>query len=166
MHEKEPQKPPEHTSEHVKSQHFLAACPQPPLTQSILWGPTFVFALGPPPNPLGGPGEKVWKWGHLFFFFNNWDYNYSMLSWVPTMVAMDTPINWLFLGNTYLLPFWELKVISILYTSCKCWQRKCKVHNETLLHDHTSHVQPVAICKQWMDTILYPRGAISKQKVV
>ena len=30
MHEKEPQEPPEHTSEHVKSQNFLGACPQTP----------------------------------------------------------------------------------------------------------------------------------------
>ena len=31
--------------------------PQTPLTQSILWDPTFVFVL-PPPNPLGGLGHK------------------------------------------------------------------------------------------------------------
>ena len=32
MLEKEPQKSPEHTSEHVKSQNFLGVCPQTPLT--------------------------------------------------------------------------------------------------------------------------------------
>ena len=56
MHDEEPQEPPEHTSEHVKSQNFLGACPQTPLVQSILRGSTFfflLFALGPP-NPLGG----------------------------------------------------------------------------------------------------------------
>ena len=45
MHKKEPQKPPEHTSEHVKSQNFLGACPQPPLTQSM--GPAFCICPGP-----------------------------------------------------------------------------------------------------------------------
>ena len=39
MLEMEPQKPPEHTSEHVKSQNFLGVCPQPPLTQSIVCAP-------------------------------------------------------------------------------------------------------------------------------
>ena len=42
-------------SEHVKPQHFLGACPQTPLVQSVLWAPLFVFALGPS-HPLGGPG--------------------------------------------------------------------------------------------------------------
>ena len=54
MHKKEPQKPPEHTSEHVKRQNFLGACPQTPLAQSILWAPLFAFALGPS-HPLSGP---------------------------------------------------------------------------------------------------------------
>ena len=50
MHEKELQEPPEpeHTSEHVKSQNFLGACPQTPLTQSILWGSTFCICPAPP----------------------------------------------------------------------------------------------------------------------
>ena len=48
------QKPPEHTSEHVKSQNFLGACPQIPITQSILWAPLFVFALDPY-HPVSGP---------------------------------------------------------------------------------------------------------------
>ena len=48
-HKKEPQKPPEHASEHVT--------PQTPLAQSILWAPLFVFALGPS-HPLGGPGLR------------------------------------------------------------------------------------------------------------
>jgi len=52
MREKEPQKPPEHTSEHVKSQNFSGASSQTPLAQSIVWAPLFVFALGPH-NPLG-----------------------------------------------------------------------------------------------------------------
>jgi len=54
MHKEEPQKPPEHTSEYVKPQNFLGACPQTPLTQSILWASLFVFALGPS-HPLGAP---------------------------------------------------------------------------------------------------------------
>ena len=41
MHKKEPQKPPEHASEHVKPQNFLGACPQTPLSQSILRGCLF-----------------------------------------------------------------------------------------------------------------------------
>ena len=53
MHKKEPQKAPEHTSEHVNSQNVLEACPQTPLPQ---WASHFVFALGPS-NPLGGPPE-------------------------------------------------------------------------------------------------------------
>ena len=40
MREKEPQKPPEHTLEHVKSQNFLGACLQTPLTQ---YGPHFLY---------------------------------------------------------------------------------------------------------------------------
>ena len=58
MHKKEPQKPPEHASEHVKPQNFLGACPQTPLAQSILWAPLFVFALGPS-HPLGGPAQDA-----------------------------------------------------------------------------------------------------------
>ena len=50
---KEPQEPSEHTSEHVKSQNFLGACPQPPSYNPFCGAPLFVFALGPP-NPLGG----------------------------------------------------------------------------------------------------------------
>ena len=62
MHEKEPQEPPEYTSEHVKSQNFLGPCPQtpPPLTQSILQGPTFWVCPGPP-NPLSGPDWEAVK---------------------------------------------------------------------------------------------------------
>ena len=60
MHKKEPQKPPEHASEHVKPQNFLGACPQTPLAQSMLWAPLFVFALGPS-HPLSGPA-----WEHTY----------------------------------------------------------------------------------------------------
>ena len=62
MHKKESQKPPEYTSEHVKSQNFLGAYPQTPLTQSTAWAPLFVFALGPH-NPLGGP---VWEHDYIW----------------------------------------------------------------------------------------------------
>ena len=58
MHEKDPHEPPEHTSEHVKSQNFLGAFPKTPVTQSILWTLLFVFALGSP-DALGGPGCKL-----------------------------------------------------------------------------------------------------------
>jgi len=51
MHEKKPQKPPEHASEHVKSQNFLGVCPHK------LWAPLFVFALGPL-NPVGSPASS------------------------------------------------------------------------------------------------------------
>ena len=48
MSEKEPQKPPEHTSEQVKSQNFLGACaPDPPHT-IYKRGPTFCICPGPP----------------------------------------------------------------------------------------------------------------------
>ena len=56
MHKKEPQEPPEHTSEDVKLQNFLEACPQTPLTQSVLWDPTFCIYPAPP-VPLCGPGS-------------------------------------------------------------------------------------------------------------
>ena len=49
-HKKEPKKPPEHTSEHVKSQHFLGACPKTHLAQSILQPPTFCLCPGPGPD--------------------------------------------------------------------------------------------------------------------
>ena len=55
MHKKEPQEPPEHTSDHVKSQNFLGACPQTPSHNPFCGAPIFVFAVGPP-NPLGDPG--------------------------------------------------------------------------------------------------------------
>jgi len=65
MHKKEPQKLPEHTSECVKSQNFMGACPQTPLTQSILWGPTFCICPGlpaPPPQSSRQPwGEELVK---------------------------------------------------------------------------------------------------------
>ena len=50
---KEPQKPLEHTSEHVKSQKKI---PEgvPPDPQSIVGAPLYVFVPGPH-NPLGGP---------------------------------------------------------------------------------------------------------------
>ena len=51
MHEKKLQKPPEHASEHVKSQNILGACPHK------LWAPLFVFALGPL-NPVGSPASS------------------------------------------------------------------------------------------------------------
>ena len=49
LHEKEPLKPPEHTSEHVKSQNFLGACTQTPLKQSmyLCWVPTILLAALP-----------------------------------------------------------------------------------------------------------------------
>ena len=50
MLKKEPQKPQEHTSEHVKSQNFLGA--HPPHTIYRL-APLLVFALGPH-DPLSG----------------------------------------------------------------------------------------------------------------
>ena len=50
MLEKEPQKPPEHTSEHVISQNFLGVCPQTPSPMC----PTFIFVQGLH-NPLGSP---------------------------------------------------------------------------------------------------------------
>ena len=52
MHDEEPQEPPEHTSEHVKSQNFLGACPQTPLVQSILRGSTFFFYYLPWAPPI------------------------------------------------------------------------------------------------------------------
>ena len=48
LHDKEPQEPPEHTSEHVKSQNFLGACPQILFAQFIFRGPTFCICPGPP----------------------------------------------------------------------------------------------------------------------
>ena len=55
MHKKKPQKPPKHTSE-----NFWGCAPKPPLTQSILWVPLSVFALGPL-NPVGGPASSQYK---------------------------------------------------------------------------------------------------------
>ena len=53
MLEKEPQKPPEHTSEHVKSQKKIPGG-VPPAPQSIVGAPLYVFVPGPH-NPVGGP---------------------------------------------------------------------------------------------------------------
>ena len=55
MHKKEPQEHPEHTSEHVKSQHFLGAYLQTPLAQSILRAPTFCLCPGPGQSSWHGP---------------------------------------------------------------------------------------------------------------
>ena len=49
---KKPQKPPKHTSEHVKSQKLPGGMPPDP--QSIVGAPLYVFVPGPH-NPLGGP---------------------------------------------------------------------------------------------------------------
>ena len=53
------------SSEHVKSQNFLGACPQTPLSQSIVWAQLFVFALGPN-NPLwpwvAASQKRAWIW--------------------------------------------------------------------------------------------------------
>ena len=65
----EPQEPPERTSERVKSEIFLGACSQTPLTQSILWAPLFVLALGLP-NPLSGPGLTKQGFQGLVVGFN------------------------------------------------------------------------------------------------
>ena len=54
MHIKEPQKPPEHTSEHVKSWRHSPD----PLTQSLAWAPLYIFALGSS-NLLGGPAQQM-----------------------------------------------------------------------------------------------------------
>ena len=63
MHKNKPQKPPEHTSEHVKLPGGR------PLPQSILWTPLFIFALGLS-NPLGGPGFKA----HSHMYVSNSTY--------------------------------------------------------------------------------------------
>ena len=47
MHKKEHQKPPEHTSEHVKPQNFLGACPKTTLAQFILWPPLLYLPWAP-----------------------------------------------------------------------------------------------------------------------
>ena len=52
--QKRASEPPEHTSAHVKSQHFWGACPQTPSHNPFCGAPLFVNALGPP-NPLGDP---------------------------------------------------------------------------------------------------------------
>ena len=51
---KEPQEPPEHTSEHVKSLSFLEVCPQTPTI--YFTGPHLLYLPWAPqtPNPLGG----------------------------------------------------------------------------------------------------------------
>ena len=48
MHEKESQEPPELTSEHVKSQNFLGACPQTPSYNSYCRAPLFCTCPGLP----------------------------------------------------------------------------------------------------------------------
>ena len=83
MRKKGPQKPPEHTSEHVKSQNFLGVCPQ--ILPQTVWAPLLVFALGPH-NPLSGPGMEL-DWTvkvntmHTYYgsALNNADFD-SMLS--------------------------------------------------------------------------------------
>ena len=59
LHEKKPQKPPEHTSEHVKSQNFLGACPQTPLKQSIAYRPHFLYLPWAPTIVLAALNAKV-----------------------------------------------------------------------------------------------------------
>ena len=48
MRKKEPEKPTEHTSWHVKSQNFLGACPQTPPDTHTQYGPHFCICPGPP----------------------------------------------------------------------------------------------------------------------
>ena len=49
MHEKEPQEPPEHTSEHVSLKISWGRAPRPPLTQFIFAGPHFLYWPWAPP---------------------------------------------------------------------------------------------------------------------
>ena len=49
MHQKEPQKPSQHTSEHVKSQNFLGECPQTPPHTIHFVGPHFLYLPWAPP---------------------------------------------------------------------------------------------------------------------
>ena len=49
MHEKEPQEPPEHTSEYVKSQNFLGRAPRPPSHNPFV-GPHFLYLPWAPPS--------------------------------------------------------------------------------------------------------------------
>ena len=44
----EPQKLPEHTSEHVKAQNFLGACPQTP-SYNLCYGPRILYLPWAPP---------------------------------------------------------------------------------------------------------------------
>ena len=58
MHEKELQESTQHTSEHVKPQHFLGVYPQTPLTQIHIVGPHFLYLPCPHPQSSWQP----WYW--------------------------------------------------------------------------------------------------------
>ena len=57
MRKKEPQEPPEHTSEHVKSQNFMGAHPQIPSHHPYFGAALFVFAMPPPQSSW-----RPWHW--------------------------------------------------------------------------------------------------------
>ena len=60
--EKEPQEPPEHTSEHAKSQNFLGACPQTPHFMGphfsyLPWAPQILSAALCAGNEIFSPAQ-------------------------------------------------------------------------------------------------------------
>ena len=116
MHAKEPQEPPEHTSEHVKSQTFLGACPQTPLTQFILLGPTFCICPGPPQS-----SRRSWSLSffslflsHLYFssfFLNDFD---KVKVWLS---GLEHVHNWACTSHFALATPHSPRFLS----QCRCW---------------------------------------------
>ena len=105
MHEKEPQKPLEHTSEHVKSQNFLGACPQTPL---ILW-PPFLYLPWAPPILSAALQSRLVKQLHHFISQCCWG------GWLVPMVG-NFCNRFLFASQE---PFAKIKSVKILLSTCK-----------------------------------------------
>ena len=90
MHQKEPEKPSEHTSEHVKSAGGVP--PDPPHTA---WAPLYVFALGLH-NPLGGSdcivthfGEEILFLLHYYHLFPTIELHGSKKPWNQVQVSRE-----------------------------------------------------------------------------
>ena len=135
MHEKEPQEPPEHTSEHVKSQNFLGA--RPPSHNPFCGAPLFVFALGPP-NPLGGPvHHPPPEYGmvklKVFFFLpkrtteptrETLKFSGSMCPNFPSIYILTLPLPGLMTMQKIVFHFTSLSLFLATH-SCGVWWAKC-----------------------------------------
>ena len=117
MHKKEPQKPPEHASEHVKPQNFLGACPQSPLAQSM-YGSRFLYLPWAPPILSAALHLLILNYVFLVQYVVSMKLTVLMRN-VPLFTRMPTLLI-MYMGNQQqqLMLNWEWW--------CGCKEQKCR----------------------------------------